>query len=213
VTWSLNRLKTFETCHAKFDYQYNQKLDRGSAGPAAQRGIDIHRAIEESLHGRSDVPSESGHVADTIQAVRISAAPFYIEYNLHLDRDWKRVITGDYWYHGVLDLLIFPEPGQAVIRDWKTGRIYPDHDQQKELYSLAVFCAFPEVQEVVTHWDYLDQGKTVTRTFLPWMVEPAKERWTNRVRRMEEATEFIPMPGYGCRWCNYSNSKGGPCRF
>jgi hypothetical protein len=214
-TWSLNRLKTFESCHAKFDYQYNAGLDRGPAGPAAQRGIDTHKDIENAIKAPtlSDMPHALGHVRDTISALKLSGIVCHPEYNLKLDREWKQVLTGDYWYHGVIDLLVFPEPGLAQIRDWKTGKIYPDHDQQKELYSLAVFCAFPETQEIQTFFDYLDLGKTITRTFHPHMVEPAKERWGNRVARMEAATEFVPNPGYACRWCNYSSSKGGPCRF
>lgn len=213
VTWSLNRLKTYEMCHAKYDYQYNHGLARGPAGPAAQRGIDTHREIEEHLKGATPIPHAAGHVTDIIGALKLSGIRFEPEYNLKLDREWKHVIAGDYWYHGVLDLLVFPEPGLAQIRDWKTGRIYPDHDAQKELYSLAVFCAFPETQEIQTFFDYLDLGKTVTRTYHPHMVEPAKDRWQRRVDRMEAATEFVPNPGYGCRWCNYSQSKGGPCRF
>ena len=213
MTWSLNRLKTFEACHAKFNYQYNVGLERGPAGPAAQRGIDIHKEIENSIKGITPEPHAAGHVSQHLAALKLSGCPVHAEYNLKLDREWKAVLSGDYWYHGVIDLLAFPEPGLAHIRDWKTGKIYPDHDQQKELYSLAVFCAFPETQEIQTFFDYLDLGKTITRTFHPHMIDPAKERWSARVARMEAATEFMPMPGYACRWCNYSQSKGGPCRF
>jgi hypothetical protein len=213
MTWSLSRLKTFEQCHAKFDYQYNLGLDRGSSGPAAERGVAIHKDIENSLKGAAPAPTESGHVGDLINALKLSGAKFHPECNIKLDREWKQVVVGDYWYHGILDLLVFPEVGVAHIRDWKTGKIYPDHDKQKELYALAVFCAFPETQEIQTFFDYLDQGKTITRTFHPHMVEPAKERWSRRVARMESATEFMPMPGYACRWCGFSKAKGGPCRF
>jgi PD-(D/E)XK nuclease superfamily protein len=213
VTWSLSRLKTFEQCHAKFNYRYNLKLVDNYKGSAATRGVDIHKGIEDSIKGVAPVPTEAGHVAECVQSLKPSGLEHHSEFNIHLDRDWKQVIAGDYWYHGIIDLYVRTSHDTADIRDWKTGKIYPDHDEQKELYALALFCCFPELQEITTYFDYLDQGKTISKVFHPHMVGPAKERWLKRVTTMEECSEFLPMPSYGCRYCGFSKAKGGPCRF
>jgi hypothetical protein len=214
MSWSLSRLKTFETCHAKYDYRYNLKIPDNGGSSAAQRGIDIHAGIEKSIKDRiTPVPEEASFVGDTIRSLQYAGVEHRAEFDLKLDKDWKQVITGDYWFHGIIDLYVRTSPTTASFHDWKTGRIYPDHDEQKELYALALFCAYPELEEITSHFDYLDQRKSITRTFHPYMVPAAKERWSRRVGRMQSATEFIPTPGYLCRWCGFSKAKGGPCRF
>lgn len=213
MPWSLSRLRTFETCPAKYEYRYLQKIAQGEPSAAAARGSSIHKAIEVAVKTGGDLPEEAGHLVNSyINMQRMSGNKVYPEYDLKLDHDWKMIVAGPYWYHGILDLFVLGDK-IANVDDWKSGKMYPSHDDDKEMYALAVFCAYPEVEEVVTQYHYMDLGKVVPKVFHRPMVEPAQERWTRRVHRMEQATEFIPKPQYGCRYCDYSKAKGGPCRF
>lgn len=216
MTWSLSRLKTFETCHAKYDYRYRQHIEDTYKSPAAERGILIHKGIEAAINSTSPVPEEASFLSTYVNEVR-GKENFLVrpEFRLELTRDWKPVGPGDeVWFVGILDLLsVDPTQTRAVVDDWKSGKIYPDHEQQKELYGITTFRLLPTVQELLTQFHYFDLGKVVTRTYYPGHVEPAMERWNSRVAKMEAATEFLPMPSYSCRYCSFSKARGGPCRF
>lgn len=213
MTWSLSRLKTYELCHAKFNYRYNLKLEDSYKGAAASRGINVHKGIEEHIKSVAPLPPEAGHVAYTIGSLKASGHEHHAEFNILLDRNWKQVITGDYWHHAIIDLYVRESPQVASLHDWKTGKIYPDHNDQKELYAIDLFSCFPELEEVQTYFDYLDIGRSISKVFHREHVEPAKERWEKRVAKMEADTEFLMMPSYACRYCGFSKAQGGPCRF
>lgn len=213
MTWSASRLKTYESCAAKYSYRYVEKRPQGESSPQAARGSNIHAAIEAAVKSGGDIPEEAGHLVSTyLRGLRFSKAVALSEFDLKLDRQWKQVIAGDYWYHGILDLLVLDDT-KANVDDWKTGKMYKEHDDDKELYAIAVMSAYEHVEEVLTQYHYIDQGKMVPKVFYRHHVEPAKERWTRRVLKMENESDFIPSPGYLCRYCPYSKAKGGPCRF
>jgi hypothetical protein len=207
MTWSLSRLKTFEQCAAKYDYRYRQQVPvTDTSSPAAARGVKIHKEIEQSLNDGAPMPMEASFLTDI-------PAGGHPEFTVKLDREWKQAVAGDYWYHGIIDLYVRTSETTATIYDWKTGKIYPDHEDQKSLYALVLMCIFPELQEVKTIFSYLDLRKQIPKVFHPHSNLLAKETWNARVAKMEGATEFIPSPGYLCRYCAYSRSAGGPCRF
>jgi PD-(D/E)XK nuclease superfamily len=214
-TWSFSRYKTFEQCHAKYDYRYNLKVpDNRGSGPAAERGVRIHKEIEESIKGTGAPPVEASFVGDHLGAIRVSGIPATAEFVLKLAKDWTLAPNPeDYWLHCILDLYTIPEPTVAEVWDWKTGKRYPEHDEQKELYAIAVLSAYPEIEIVRTKFAYLDQGSIIPKEFGRHHVEAAQERWNRKIERMHTATEFIPMPTFACRWCGYSSAFGGPCRF
>lgn len=216
MTWSLSRLKTFETCHAKYDFRYNHKLEDTYKSPYAERGIAIHKDIENYLNRAGPAPEAASflgpYLAEVLAKADVLVRP---EFRLELARGWVPVTEGlEVWLVSILDLLTTVRAeNKAVVDDWKSGKIYPDHDDQKELYAIGVFRLLPEINEVLTQFHYFDIGKVVARTFYRAHAEAAMERWNRRVAKMETATEFIPMPGYHCRYCSFSRARGGPCRF
>jgi PD-(D/E)XK nuclease superfamily protein len=214
MTVSHSRLKTFESCAAKYDYRYLQKIDKPYvSSPQAARGSAIHELIEQSIKAGTDTPEEAGHlVANYIRGLRFSGGIIHAEYDLKLDREWMLVTEGDYWLHAILDLLVL-FPTRANLDDWKTGKIYPEHVEQGELYAIALFSGMPELEEIEVQFHYIDLGKVVRKLYLRSMLGEAKERWDRKFTRMETATEFIPNPGYLCRYCQFNAASGGPCRF
>jgi hypothetical protein len=218
VTWSLSALSTFEQCAAKYDYRYNQKLPEPPS-PSAARGITKHSIVEDYICTREhrELPPELLYYKDFFDGLRqrTIGVDLFPEYKISLSREWLPCgwDAADRWYRGVLDLLVFPDEANAVVYDWKTGKIYDDHNDQKEIYAAAVFCAFPNVQNVRAIHVYFDLAKNREMLFFRGMLDSIKTRWLQRVQRLEDCVEYIPNPSFMCRYCAFSRYNGGPCRM
>lgn len=213
-SWSLSRLKTYEACAAKYDYRYNQKLPEEKSN-AAIRGSGRHRQIEEYIKGTNlELPPELLFYKGFFDGLRSKSV--FAEHQIALTADWKRTEWDNegMWLRGILDLLVLDLPlKRADLFDWKTGKIYDDHEDDKELYAALVFAAYPEIENIYTNYVYVDLGKNRFKQFWRLMAPDIMRRWAERAKLMLGATEFIPNPTYACRFCGFSKWKGGPCRF
>jgi hypothetical protein len=214
-------------------------------GEAASRGIDFHKSIEDFLAGVSpSLPPNLEYYQSWFTELR--NYEIYPEHVITLNEDWQPTKEGEsYWYKGILDLLVIRRgqadlqvdgrsegeggpvsdkgivkptpPREAIIYDWKTGGIYPDHDDQKSLYSRAVFAQFPSVFSVRAIHVYVDKRQIRERTFHRDQMHELRTAWDARAQKFLKALEspegMIPNPGFHCRWCPFSAQKGGPCRF
>jgi hypothetical protein len=209
IRHSLSKLKCFEQCPLKYKLRYVDGIQDPS-GPAAQRGILMHAVFENHLRGEDVVwPANLKHYEGFSENLKKSGA--LPEKVLTLDKDWKPV-EEEVWYKAILDVLLIKEP-EAWIYDWKSGKEYDDHYDQKEIYSVAVFCSFPEVSTVRAIHVYLDHGRNTERVYDRSQMPAMRDRWALRFKKLEDTTEFHPNPNFGCRYCGFSKSKGGPCRF
>lgn len=212
MQWSLSKLTTFEQCAAKGNYRYNEKLPEEKGG-AAQRGIDKHKIVELYLTTPESVelPPELLFYKGFFDDVR--KVKSYAEYKIALNENWEPCEWDTGWARCVLDLLILEGEESATIYDWKTGKIYPEHEDQKDLYAAFVLCAFPKVQNVRAIHVYLDLARNREKLYWRGMVDGIKERWARRAAAVANLVEFIPNPSFMCRYCSFSRFKGGPCRF
>jgi hypothetical protein len=219
VRWSLSKLSTFEKCPAKYRFKYLLKIE-DSKHAAASRGIGIHKDVEMFLLDQAPLPP----ALDYYQGFLTGLKQYEIkpEHKVCLKRDWSTCEDGaeGHWYTGILDLKLVT-PAQIQVYDWKSGKIYPDHDDQKELYSLAAFAEHPTVYSVRAIHVYFDLNKNREKEYHRDQMPELRKQWEARVAKLErshsEVTSyidpFIPNPGYHCTWCSFSKSKGGPCRF
>jgi len=213
MSWSLSRLKTFEQCAAKYDYRYNQKLTEEKSD-AAERGIGRHSQIEGYLKGtNAELIPELLFYKGFLDHIRTKQ--FFAEHKVALKRDWSPAEwdSDEMWVRGILDLLVIDSPTEAVVYDWKTGKEYPDHEEQAELYSGFVLAALPAISNVRAIHVYLDSGRNREKSFHRGDISEIRSRWGARAQLMEECVDYIPNPSFMCRYCSFSRWKGGPCRF
>lgn len=215
-TWSLSSLGTYEKCGFKYKLKYVEKL-KEQRSDKASRGVDNHSIVENFLKGTiPDVSEELGFYRAFLTGLK--SYEIYPEHKVSLTRQWTPTTWGapDSWYRGVLDLKLIEKDiraPSAVVYDWKTGKIYPDHDDQKSLYALAVLSEQPTLLQVRTVHVYFDLNSNREKTFHRDQVPELRREWETRVQRLEQDPVYIPNPGWQCRYCSFSREKGGPCQF
>lgn len=244
TSWSLSAIGTYEKCQLKAKFKYVNRIPEARS-ESASRGVGIHKSVEDFLTGTTtSLPESLGHYHEWF--TKVKEYEIYPEHVITLNKAWEPV-PGDSqerWYKGVLDLKVVirseaavllserawnpdkpdvlpqPEKGpvkEVLIYDWKSGKIYPDHDDQKSLYSVAAFAEHPTVLSVRAIHVYFDLGQIREKTFYPDEMHKLRDVWNARARSYLEALAspdtLIANPGYHCRWCGYSASRGGPCRF
>jgi RecB family exonuclease len=132
-------------------------------------------------------------------------------------RDWSRA-----WLRVKCDAIkaaLKPKPVVEII-DWKTGKQYDDHRQQRSLYGMAGLQLVKLghlnggnlATQVIAQHIYTDTGLTATEEYDMNDLAPLKKEWEARTAGMLKDTKFRAAPGpLACRFCKFGKSKGGPC--
>lgn len=214
MRWSLSSLGTFEKCQLKYKFQNIDKLP-SPRGTAANRGVDVHKHIEDFISGKTQaLPTEINYWTQTLTQLREQGAT--PEVRISLTREWSPTEwdAANVWVRGILDLRVTSE-SEGQVYDWKTGKIYPDHDDQKSLYSAMLLSSDPELQRVRATHVYIDLNQRREKVFARDDLPDLRKHWEVRASFLERTApeDMIPSPGYHCRYCAFSKSKGGPCRF
>ena len=217
TTWSYSSLSQFEKCPKQWEYARIQKLPQPPSA-ALERGNRVHAELERALRSFPDAGVPEVSLIEYIAALKLRKPR--VEEMWHFDRRWNFVGTEfvpTSWLLVKMDAYVAPVVGRkarnAHVIDWKTGRQYPDHEQQGELYALASV-ARDGGAEVDVDMVYVDQAH-VEKWSLPVGPEVFTEatgEWTARAEKMLGTTEYRATPGKACHWCPFSGRKKGPCR-
>lgn len=220
MNWSLSKLGTFTKCRRRFLYSYIQNLKGTIQAPGAKdRGVAQHKIIEDYFGGkREDLPLDILRYKAWFDMLR--ELDFHQENKLAMLEGWLSCAWGDpkAWWKGVLDLKVLRAP-KAWVFDWKTGKVYPDHEDQKELYTIATFVAHPEIEEIEAWHIYLDlKGKDTKKIYKREQLPSLITKWNAKLVPYMQALEryvpeeaetmFVTNPSYLCDYCPYSRN---PC--
>ena len=216
-TWSYSALGKFEKCPQSWSYQKINRLPDPSS-PAMKRGNKIHARLEHAVR-TGEVPDiQTFKLARYIKDLR-KRAP-HVEEMWVFDKNWRFLGVGgnnkwydDAWLYAKLDVYLPPTQKMPPrVIDWKTGRIYPEHESQAHLYALAALSReqrdFPVVEVDMV---YADQKEVHHMEIKTKDAVDQREEWTARANVLMTATEFPRKPGKHCDWCSFSQRKGGPC--
>ena len=144
--WSLSSLTQYEDCPEKFKFIKLDKLSTGDKSPALEFGIMVHNKLEQYLLGEiKGVPPELKKFE--LELKKLLASGAVPEEELVMDKDWNAIEDGwwskDAWWRGKTDVRL-----DNYIIDLKTGKHYPNHEDQAMLYSIAVFKYHPEYENI-----------------------------------------------------------------
>lgn len=193
------------------------------ANPAMERGNQVHKEAEayvKALSAPKAVPASLKVIQDRMVGFRKLGAR--AELDLAFNALWERCawMASDVWLRIKVDVLHHTVTPPAVgIVDYKTGKLKPEHAQQRSLYGLGGLqlvqlgeLADGNKKTVVTAEHlYLDTTQHATETFTMTQLPKLKKEWLARTADMLVDTTFQPQPGYHCRWCKFRRSAGGPC--
>ena len=220
---SFSRVQTYKKCPAGYEWQYLLgHKEEYNPGPAALRGTRIHNSIEDYYNGKreeldSEVPMDMvDHIVSHKRDGCEDARP---EMKFALTKDWE--ITDfdaeDAFVRGFMDN-VFLYPEYIVVHEYKSGKWYPEHGEQKALYGMICLIMFPQYQEVRVESIYTDHHRqkivpsVQPTTYMRGMLSSMKYHWTREIGKLS-----LPMyparPGFHCRWCPKSSKhKEGPCQ-
>jgi hypothetical protein len=209
--WSYSSISTYESCPAKWKYSYIDNLPY-KASAAMERGSRLHSDCEKFLKTASHVlPWELSKMGPKLQDLKMKGAKS--EETWCLDNKWQPDMDNP-WIKAIVDVHWFEGEKVLHVRDFKSGREYPDHRDQLELYALIGLCYFPQVQRAEYGAIYLDTGHVSNEgaVIRGDMMEQKISVWHNKAETMMADETFTPRPGGACKWCDYGASKGGPCQ-
>lgn len=210
--WSYSSWATFNRC--PFLYQQSYLLgNRSPQGPSAARGERIHKLAEYYLKGKI-----TGGIPGALQKFsaefrNLKAAAPVVEKFWAVSQDWK-FISGRGWCVMKMDAAVVPTkraPSLEMI-DHKTGREYPDHDKQGELYLSIGFAKYPWLELAATEFWYIDLGYPVRREYTREQVKEQVIIWRSRGQSLLTTKRFKPTPSKeACQWCHIRSDRGGSC--
>jgi hypothetical protein len=174
------------------------------------RGTRLHADCENFLKGTLSVlPWELNKASLRLLDLKTKGAKS--EEVWCLDKDWRPSIL-NMWIKAIVDVHWF-EGDVLHVRDFKSGREYPEHRDQLELYALIGLAHFPEVKRAEYGAIYLDTGHVSNEgaVLRGNMMDSKVVSWHSKAERMMADETYLPKPGGACKWCDYAKSKGGPC--
>lgn len=213
TSWSYSRYATYEECPAKAKYKFIDKLPEPPA-PAMERGNVIHKLAEEYTKGNiKKLPKELKLFEENFKELKASKP--LVEETWAFTKEWKQTLWND-WKNCVVRIKVdaaCKDGDTLYIIDHKTGKMRDGYSTQLSLYALGGALVFPEVKHINTQLWFLDSGDQLEEAYSAAAAPKLLKDWEKRTKPMLNDTRFAPKPSHSCRWCPYSKSKGGPCKF
>jgi len=209
---SYSSISTYLECPASYAYTYLQGRKTLETAPM-MRGTRLHKQAEDyvrDLTRVAPVPYELRRVGVLLHQLREKGAK--AEEVWLLDQHWNPTDNQDYARVKAIVDVHYINQDILYVFDHKSGRQYPSHVDQLELYSVIGLLKYPSAKRVESGAIYIDAGNTgsegsMLREMLPHYIK----RWDGYIGRMEADTDFQPTPGNHCGRCDHSRFNGGPC--
>jgi hypothetical protein len=212
TAWSFSRLHQWEECPLRAKLKLLDKRQEPE-GPALARGNAIHKEAEKFASGQvRALPPSLALMKDDFKELK-KAKPL-VEQQWAFTVSWEPTewFAKDAWLRVICDAVTVSPPN-AVVIDHKTGKLREGYNDQVELFALAALAKFQDVATVRTELWYLDHGVIKDDEFNRSMEKKLRTKWEKRARPLLADTTFAPRPGFHCRWCHFSKSKAGPCKY
>ena len=223
-SWSYSTYTQYLKCALSVCFDKIQRVRiQEPENPHFIKGDRIH-GIAETFVGTVGKPPKLTEglekFMDRLTALRKAKARTEIAWAF--TRDWTPTgwFDKDAWLRVKLDACRDAKsPPEVEVVDYKTGKLYQDHKQQRSLYALAglqlvqigqLAGGSKDVALTAAHL-YTDTGFTAEEKFGMKNLAPLKREWMARTKEMLVDTEFKAKTGPHCRWCKFAKSRGGPC--
>lgn len=218
--WSFSRLSTFEKCPLQYALNFIWKLPQPPSR-AMDRGNTIHKQSEDYIKGKlKGIPASLMQFRQEYAAIR-KIETCKAEESYTVTKTWQPTHATDWdnaWLRAKVDIEI-PEGPLLTIIDVKTGREYPEHENQAGIYGTLGMIVHPDTEQIDFEYWYVDSGDVGHYEFGRTKLREQKKEWAARSRKMLTAKVFRPTPSEdACRFCAFRSDKeqpgggAGPCQ-
>lgn len=217
---SFSKLMDFESCAFKAFLKHCERIPDPKPNPYAERGTVIHGKAEDFLNRKiKTLPDELMKFKDEFLALKKrDPSTLEMEQEWGFDREWNITPYKTAWLRMKADLIVHDSPVHALAVDYKTGKKFGNeikHGEQLQVYALATFIRYPELQEITTELWYLDvDDLTSVKVTRERALERFLRVFDRRFRKMTDAKVFPPNPNiFSCKYCPYGHVTGtGDCK-
>jgi hypothetical protein len=210
-----SKLDVFRECPAKFKYQFIDKIKETRQSDALVRGSRIHDECEAYVRGWvKELPTELEKWQEAMDMLRDAKATpesaWGFNRNWELLPDW---FHPDTWLRAKSDCHYLSIPTKLVIIDFKTGKYRVPSTEQIELYAICGHAVYPQVEEVIAEFWFLDTDQTYTKTYTAEHLMLLRKKYEDYFAPIFTEEQWKPVPSRDCKWCSYSKAKGGQCEY
>lgn len=219
---SFSRLSNFEKCKYMAKLMYIDKIPEpprplppGKTEHANDRGSRIHDAAEMYVRGGVELIPELADFAADFEELReaFKKGRAQLEGEWAVNLEWEPVgwNSADAWARMKLDALVIDEDGTfARVIDYKTGKRKGNeikHTEQGQIYQLATFMRYPEIQAIDVEFWYTDLDFIDVKQYTRAQGTGYFNKWHERLLAISTCTDFPPNPSvWACKWCPYNGN-------
>lgn len=224
TSWSYSVYSQYVKCALSVCFDKVQRIRIVEPpNPHFVKGDRVHKAAEVHIGSTGRPPAvipELQSVKDRLEFFRKARAKVELEWAFtkqYLPTSW---FGKDAWLRVKTDVCLDTAPPPLVhITDWKTGRVYEEHKQQRSLYALAglqlvelgqLAGGSKDVKLTAEHL-YTDTTQSATEEYGMKDLKPLKREWESRIKGMMSDTRYPAKTGFHCKFCKFRKSAGGPC--
>lgn len=209
ASWSYTMLSNFENCPRKAWHMYIAKDLPKVETEAMKWGIRVHEAMEKRLDTGNRITGFKTPLPAEMEKFERFAAAFdgkrpRAEFWMQIDNQGRATsVPSQAWGKGKLDVLLLNDSEtEALIVDWKTGKVRED-PFELQVFSLLVRGWWPEIQKITGMYVWLSDlkaGKTYDLTDTGRVNARVREMW-NAWTSLDPRKEWLPNPNPLCGWC------------
>lgn len=207
---SYSGLSLYKQCPLKWHSAYILG-QREPPHPKAERGVVLHKMLEDFFNGVTPYPIADKALKPWWRFMEdLKMKPGMVaEGEIGCDANWKPMAFDDpaAYARGKKDLH-WIDRDTLHLKDWKSGRIYDDHEQQGEFYAAIS----PDYDEVTVEFVYLDHP-LVTKIweYSRSDVDEIRKGLAEDIQILRMDTKWEATPGDKCTWCKKNWRQGGDC--
>jgi hypothetical protein len=206
--WSFSALNNYESCPKKYwELSINKKF-KEVEGEAILYGKRVHKAFELLVRDGKALPNEFSHMQKYVQPFIDVDATKLTEQQLCITKDfvptdWKDWTGG--WCRAIIDLALMWDD-QALLIDYKTGKMKDDGFTQLKMAAAIFMIHFPKINKVSVAYLWTEHnGHKTTAVFERAELTAVWNELLPRVNEFQRAfreSDYPPRPSGLCRkWC------------
>lgn len=225
TSWSYSVYTSYMKCPLSVCFEKIKRIRMVEPpNPAFEKGNAIHKFAEDYISGKlkaAPILPELNSVKERLGKYRKAKAKVEQDWAFtksFLPTQWNN--WADCWLRIKVDVCHEEkQPPLVQITDWKSGRVYEEHKQQRSLYALGglqlvelgLLADGDKDVKVVAEHLYTDTTQSATETYSMKDLKPLKREWMSRIKQMMSDTRYPAKTGFHCRYCKFRKSNGGPC--